>query len=475
MLTRRVLIVDDEPGMLEICQEILEELGEVSIATCSRATQALDQIRENGVDLLVTDIRMPGMNGVELLEAARKEDPNVPVLLLTAYPTVETAVEALRLGASDYLIKPFHPDQLLEVSRRLLENLRLRSEHRLLARQLGREFMFGEMVGKSAKMAAVFHLIDRAAKTDAPVLIVGETGTGKELVARALYRGSPRAQKKFVPIDCASIPENLIESEFFGHEKGAFTGANEKRIGLVEYADGGTLFLDEIGELPSPLQAKFLRALQEKMIRRVGGKREFPIDIRILAATNRPIEEEVKAGQFREDLYYRLNVLRIDMPPLRERKDDIPLLVSHFLGKLSGEIGNQIKEIDPEALEVLVAYDWPGNVRELQNILKRAMALVRGDVVTVDDLPEALVLSAGSRSGSSPSGYFEMRRKCTRKFERDYLENVLIQNDGNVSQAAIQAGLPRGTLYRLLKRHGIKPATFRRRSESGGPDSDQNS
>jgi DNA-binding NtrC family response regulator len=460
MENQKIVIVDDEEGMLDVCRETLEELEGVEVKTFLNSLDAVERLKEGNVDLLVTDIRMPGLSGVDLLRTVRELDPNVQVLLMTGYPTVDSAIQALRLGATDYLTKPFHPDELLEIARRLLQNLRLRFEHQLLARHLGRDFMFGEMVGASSKMQAVFHLIDQVSSSDAPVLVAGETGTGKELVARAIHKRSPQANSRFVPVDCGAIPEHLMESEFFGHEKGSFTGANQRAIGLLEYADAGTLFLDEVAELPLRLQAKLLRALQEKSFRRVGGKSEIAVQIRVLAASNRDLEAMVEAGDFREDLYYRLNVVNLSLPPLREREGDIPLLVSHFLGCFAKDADRKVLAIDHEALEVLANHPWPGNVRQLQNVLKRAVALCKGDSIDLNDLPEAIVLNARSAS-SSPKSFFEERSRCINEFETKYLEGLLSTCAGNVVQVAQLAGLPRGTLYRLLRRNNLDPKAFR--------------
>lgn len=461
MAKRTLLIVDDEQDMLDLCQEILEGLEDVDVRTCNRSPQALESIQEQGVDLLVADIAMPDLTGLDLLRAVRDIDKNLPVLLMTGYPTVDTAVQALRLGAADYLTKPFHPDELLETARRLLENVRLRSEHYLLARHVARAFRFGDMIGASPQMSRVFSLVERVASSGVPVLVTGETGTGKELVARALHRGMRDGGGRFVPVDCGAIPENLLESEFFGYEAGAFSGANERSIGLMEYADGGVLFLDEIAELPVHLQAKLLRALQEHRIRRIGGRREIVLDLRLIAATNRNLEEEVAAGRFREDLYYRLNVVKIEVPPLRERGADISLLVAHFLRAVSEELGREPPVLEKEALEVLCTYAWPGNVRELQNAVRRMLVLSKSEVLGIQDLPESVVLNAQIATDAPAQGFFQERARQAKKFEREYLEAVLTQSGGNVTRAAEVAGVPRGTLYRLLKRCDLDPKGFR--------------
>ena len=456
----RVLVVDDEEEMQDVCAEILEELDGVRTSTASEGGVALARVREQQVDLLIADIRMPEMTGLDLLRAVREVDRELPVLLMTGYPTVDNAVQALRLGAADYLTKPFHPDELLEHVKRLLDQQRITSEHRVLSRQLAREHLFGEMVGVSPPMRRLFGLVDRAAQTDLPALIVGETGTGKELVARALHRRSGREGSCFIPVDCGAIPEGLMESELFGHEAGAFTGATERAMGLMELANGGTFFLDEISELPLSLQAKLLRALQEKSIRRVGGQREFEVDVRVVAATHRDPGELVQSGTFREDLFYRLNGIRIEVPPLRDRGEDIPLLVTHFLESASGPDVPPAR-MDDEAIEILCSHAWPGNVRELQNVVRRAVALATGPLLGAEDLPEELVLHARSETGAARGGFFQRREEMLARFEREYLEGLLESCAGRVSKAAKAAGIPRGTLYRLLKRSGVDPKDFR--------------
>ena len=460
----RILVVDDEPGMLEVCEETLSELPNVEIETESDSRKAADRLSRNGFDLLLTDVRMPGVDGIDLLRLAREKDPNLPVLILTAYPSVETAVESMKLGAADYIIKPFNTDDLLETVRRLIEEQQLRDENRLLRRQIERSFAFGEMLGRSATMQKIFETIERVAEAGVDVLVLGETGTGKELVARSLHQRSPRAEKRFVPVDCGAIPKELMESEFFGHEKGAFTGAQSRSLGLLEYANQGTIFLDEIGHLSPGLQAKLLRALQERSIRRLGSNRQIDIDVRVVAATSLDLDAEVKAGRFRLDLYYRINVARIDLPPLRERDGDIPLLATSLLTSFASEMGRGEVELSSEALEVLSAYSWPGNVRELQNVLKRTLAMVRHNTILPEDLPDHVVAAARHLPGGGNEGFFAQRERRVAAFEREFLTQLLIDAGGDVSRAAREAQIPRGTLYRLLKNHELDPAEFRRPS-----------
>ena len=463
MARPRILIVDDEEGMREVCSDTLEALPGVELITCGDPRQALRLLEESDFDLLLTDIRMPGMSGVELLERARKRDPELPVIMITGFPTVETAVESLKLGAVDYLTKPFLPEELLANVKRFLEERRLRSENRLLHQRLARSDRFGALIGESEAMRRVFDVIQRVAGSDVDVLIQGETGTGKELVARAVHEGSRRHDQRFVPVDCGAIPENLLESEFFGYEKGAFTGAAARTVGLLEYADGGTFFLDELGELPLQLQAKLLRALQERKIRRLGSKGETPVSLRVVAATARDLQDEVTQGRFREDLYYRVNVVKIELPPLRERGDDVLLLAEHLRVRGGVELGKQVEGFADEVLEVLLAYRWPGNVRELMNVVRRGIALARGERITLDDLPEHLILAAGATPSAplSEPGFFDLRALRIASFEQEYLARKLREHEGDVTAAAKGAGIPRGTFYRLLKNHEMKPANFR--------------
>ena len=456
----RVLVVDDEIGMLEVCRDTLCTLGGVEIDIESNSERAAAKLEERSWDLLIADIRMPGVNGLDLLESARRHDPELPVLMMTAYPTVDTAVEAMKRGAADYIVKPFVPDDLRATARRLLSERRLRDENELLSGSLERRYAFGDIVGGSMPMRAVFDAIERVAATDVDVLVTGETGTGKELVARSIHQRSRRQQGHFVPVDCGAIPGDLLESEFFGHERGAFTGANTRRLGLVEFAARGTLFLDEIDHLPASLQAKLLRALQERRIRRVGGSEELNVDVRVIAATSANLEDEIRKQTFRSDLYYRINVVRIELPPLRQRPDDIPVLVVHFVERYAREMGHDVAEVDREALEVLTSYAWPGNVRELQNVIKRVLVFSRRPHIRVEDLPDEIVAGAGNSSVEA-HGYFALREQHSNAFERAYLEHLLRAHGGDVGGAAAEAKLPRGTLYRLLKKHGISPTEYR--------------
>jgi len=441
----------------------LTEIPNAEVVPELKSTRAADLLAAESFELLVTDIRMPDLSGVDLLKIARQQDPELPVILITGYPTVETAVECVRLGAADYIIKPVLPNDLLTTAQRVLERELLRRENRVLQRQVERVYSFGDLVGQSPAMKVVFDTIERVAQTDVDVLIIGETGTGKELVARSIHQNSRRRDKRFIPVDCGAIPENLLESELFGHERGAFTGAHSRSLGLLELADGGTFFLDEVISLPLSVQAKLLRALQERQIRRVGGKQEIGFDIRVVAASNLNPADEIRANRFREDLYYRVNVGRIELPPLRERVGDIPLLITHYLDRFANEMGKPAMRVSPEAMEVLAHYSWPGNVRELQNVLKRALVMSSDPLLTVEDLPDEIVSQPGGGTEGGGRGFFHLREERIAAFERQYLADLLSTHGGDVSESAREAGIPRGTFYRLMKKHEIDPQAFRHR------------
>jgi len=463
MANARILVVDDETGMLEVCSDTLGKLPDADVVTEQKSQKARELLAEQSWDLLISDIRMPGVDGIELLKKAREEDSEMLVLMLTAFPSIETAVESMKLGATDYLTKPFHPDDLRNKVRRLLNEKKLREENRLLRRQVKQDHRMGEMIGKCEPMQKVFETIQRIAGADIDVLILGETGTGKELVARNIHQQSQRSDHNFVPVDCGSIPEDLLESELFGHEQGAFTGATEKSMGLLEFANKGTFFLDEIGQLPLKLQAKLLRVLQERKIRRVGGTREIDIDVRVLAATSLDLEQEVEEDRFRLDLYHRINVGRIELPPLRKRTEDIPILASHFLKEQARKMERGTVEMDSDAIEVLKSYHWPGNVRELQNVIKKTLVMTSGETIVAEDLPDHIVASAGEsrENRGEGKGFFNQRDRHIAQFEREYFSELLKSCGGDVTQAAEKARMPRGTLYRLLKKNDLNPADFR--------------
>jgi DNA-binding NtrC family response regulator len=462
---RRVLVVDDEPDMVENCARILKRAAYQCLSTTD-PHQALALVESERPDLLLTDLKMPGMDGMELLRRARAIDPALPVILITAFATIESAVAAIKDGAFDYLPKNFTVDQLRMAVERGIRQRELELENRNLREQLQGTLGFENIIGRSPAMTKVFELVRKAARSDANILVVGDSGTGKELIARAVHANSPRAAQPFVPVDCASLPEQLLESELFGHEKGAFTGAVRAKPGLMEVAHRGTLFLDEIGELPLALQAKLLRTLQERQLRRVGGTSQIDVDVRVVSATNRDLRDAASRGQFREELYYRVNVIAIQLPPLRERAGDVKLLALAFLKRYGGQ---RVTGFDDAALQALEAYAWPGNVRELQNVVERACALADGDRVTRRDLPDYLLQDGGAVRGAAlpasarptlpPSGDLPLKDakdKWMRVLEASYLRDLLERHGGNVSAAAKAAGIDRKTFHRLINKYQIR-------------------
>jgi len=456
-----ILIVEAEQNVAELCAETLRKIPDAEILVETENRSAMERLTRGKIDLLLADIQQQSTHNLELFRAARKMDPNLPILILTETATINTAVECMKLGAADYVTKPFFPDDFLATVRHLLEQKRLRDEYRMLQWQMVRSHSMDGIVGRSPSMRAVFKTIQLLSQTDVDVLIFGETGTGKELVARAIHSRSARKSGQFIAIDCGAIPETLLESELFGYERGAFTGADQRSPGLLEMANKGTFFMDEIGELPPRLQAKLLRALQERKIRRVGGKDEINLDVRVIVATSRNLETEIREQRFRNDLYYRINVARVSLPPLRERTEDVPLLVSHFLSIYCEQMDKPMVEVDPEAVEVLLRFSWPGNVRELQNVLKRALAMSTHQMLTIEDFPDEIVVQGGERRSHDRGGFFVVRDQRISAFEKWYLSNLLKACLGDATRAAKKADIPRGTLYRLLKKHKLKPEDFR--------------
>ncbi len=442
-----ILIVEDEAKM----RRLLElNLGEDGFTTLSGgdAESGLKLLRENTVDLVVTDLKLPGMNGLEFLQAIKRQNAALPVVVMTAFGTVETAVEAMKAGASDYVLKPFSLSEMRMVIRKELDVRDLREENRSLREALGKRYAHPNVVARSVKMQEVLATVERVAPTNSTVLLGGESGVGKDLIARAIHEKSRRASGPFIKINSTAIPENLLESELFGYEKGAFTGANASKPGKFELADKGTLFLDEIGDVPPAIQVKLLRVLQEREFERLGGTRTVKVDVRLIAATNRDLREALEQGTFREDLYYRLNVVPIDIAPLRQRKEDIPDLVNLFISRFAGDSGKQVKSISPEAMQILVNYHWPGNVRELQNIIERACALAKGAVIEPEDihLDVRPAKAANGASGFLPEGM------TLEHWEDEMIREALRRANGNKSQAARLLGLSRNALrYRLSK------------------------
>jgi DNA-binding NtrC family response regulator len=450
-----VLVVDDERGVRESFHLILDDDFEVIDVPDGPA--ALEVVRSTHVDLVLLDIRLPGMEGIEVLERMKALDEGLEIILVTAVKTVRTAVAAMKLGAFDYVTKPFDEDELLVLVRRALDKRTLEREVVYLRGELERHHDFDQLVGQTPEMQKIYRMVAQVARTNTTVLITGESGTGKELLARAIHHQSPRRDQPFVAVNPAAIPETLIESELFGHEKGSFTGAFQRKLGKFELAQGGTLFLDEIATLRSELQAKLLRVLQEREIERVGGTRAIKIDVRIIAATNADVPAAVRAGTFREDLFYRLNVVHVGVPPLRSRTDDIPLLVDHFVRRYVQESGKRIEGLTPDALELLRGYRWPGNVRELQNVIERAVVLTDGPTIGVDDLPLELSLGVAS---ALPEELLPLNEASDR-FEQQLVLRMLDRARGNVSEAARLLGLHRNSLKAKLARWKIRARDLR--------------
>ena len=459
----RILVVDDKENILKLFRKILADGYEVT--TASDGARALALLAAEDFDAVVTDIRMPRAGGFEVLEAVKSRGSSTEVVMMTGHATVEDAVRALKTGAYDYLVKPFDPDVAALTVARAVERRRLRDEAASLRRELQGVHSFHNLVGKSPRMQEAFRLLEQAAGLDITVLLGGETGTGKELAARAVHYGSARNRGRFVAVNCGALPAGLVESELFGHARGAFTGAAGARPGLFEEARGGTLFLDEVGEIPLPVQVKLNRALQEREVRRVGGDTAAKVDVRVIAATHRDLRAEVAAGRFREDLFYRLNVFPVRLPALRERVEDVPLLAQHFLAKHAQAMGRPVNSIDPEALRMLTTWPWPGNVRELENAVERAVAISTGTVLTPRDLPPELstpspVLPPGPALATLP--YREVVEQAQDRVSREYLVALLTEFQGNVTRAAARAGIERESLHRLLKRHGLRSDDFKR-------------
>jgi DNA-binding NtrC family response regulator len=442
-----ILIVEDEAKMRRLLELNLGEDGFSTLAAGDAET-GLKLLRENAVDLVVTDLKLPGMNGLEFLQAIKRQNATLPVVVMTAFGTVETAVEAMKAGASDYVLKPFSLSEMRMVIRKELDVHALREENRSLREALGKRYAHPNVVARSPKMQEVLATVERVAPTNATVLLGGESGVGKDLIARAIHEKSRRAAGPFIKINSTAIPENLLESELFGYEKGAFTGAAASKPGKFELADKGTLFLDEIGDVPPLTQVKLLRVLQEREFERLGGTRTIKVDVRLIAATNRDLREALEQGTFREDLYYRLNVVPIDIAPLRQRKEDIPDLVNLFISRFAGDSGKPVDSITSEAMQILVNYHWPGNVRELQNIIERACALAKGTVIA----PADIHLDVRPAKATNGTGGFLPEGMTLEHWEDEMIRESLRRANGNKSQAARLLGLSRNALrYRLSK------------------------
>ncbi|MFZ5946605.1 MAG: sigma-54-dependent transcriptional regulator [Stygiobacter sp.] len=442
-MSAKILIVDDEKPIRDSLKMILDEEG-YKTETSADGEEALNKIKENNFDIVITDIKMPKLDGIQLLENASKISPETFFIIMTAYASVKTAIDALRNGAYDYLIKPVEFDDVIIRVKRLLEHKKIANENKVLRQRISSDIGFVNIIGNSEPMKKVFEVINQVAPTNSNVLIMGKSGTGKEMVAKAIHQNSKRRDKIFLPINCGAISENLIESELFGHKKGSFTGATEDKIGLFKVADGGTLFLDEIGELPLNLQVKLLRALEDKEFFPVGATKSVTTDVRIIAATNQDLYEKTKTGEFREDLYYRLNVVEIKLPTLNERRDDIPLLVNHFIDKFCKEMGKKIISVDNETMKILLSHEWRGGVRELENVIERAVIFANKEIITKDNLADYLNIS------SVNNFYGDSLKDALRNFERDHITKTIKKYNYNKEEAAKALEIGLSSLYRKM-------------------------
>ncbi len=453
----RILIVEDEQDMLAGLRNILSSRG-YNVETAGDGRSGLEKVEKSTFDVVITDLKMPDVNGIEVLRKVKEIHSDTIVIVITGYGTVENAVEAMKLGAYDYIAKPFDAEHIRMVVRKAIRQLSLTNENKYLKEQAKEAKDFQNIIGKSCKMQDIFNIADKAAHTDATVLILGESGTGKELIARYIHYNSHRNNKVFVPVNCGALTEALLESELFGHEKGSFTGAIAAKRGLIEIASGGTFFFDEIADISPAVQGKLLRVLQEREFMRVGGTDTITADIRLIAATNKNLEKCLEEGTFRKDLYYRLNVVSIRLPTLRERKDDIPALAQFFLKKFSRKMGRNISDISQDVLEVLMGYDWPGNVRELENVMERAVVLAAEvTAIELSYLPDKLIEAYISKGKSLQNiSYKDAKEQAVESFSKEYLRKLLRINDGNVSKSAIQAKMDGANFRRLLRKYGIR-------------------
>lgn len=448
----RILVVDDDRAMCQLLVDLLREDG-YRVEVSYDGESAIEKHRTSRFDLTITDLMMPKMKGIELIQRLREIDGGAPVLLITAFGTIESAVEAMRAGAFHYVTKPFHNEEILIQVKRALEQQRLRNEVRRLRTEVQARERFQNIIGQSAAMQKIFETVAQVSDLAANLLIEGENGTGKEIIARTIHFNSSRASGPFVPVNCAAIPENLLESELFGYVRGAFTDARKDRRGLFQEASGGILFLDEIGEVPLTLQAKLLRVLEDKEVRPLGANQGEKVDTRVLSASNRHLEELVRTGKFRQDLFYRLNVIRIELPPLRERSEDIPLLVNHFIEKFSQDAKRRVEGIRPEALAALKSHDWPGNIRELEHTIERAVLLGDGAEIGLEDLPAPMIARGES---AFIVGQGIAKQLTLHDLERDYIGKILESTHGNKTEAARILGVDRTTLYRKLEEYKLK-------------------
>ncbi len=459
---RTLLIVDDEPDMLVLIKRTVSRKTDWDVQTASSGREALDVLTSSRVDLALLDIKMPDMDGMELLSHIQTKQETPTVVMMTAYGVIELAVEAIRNGAYDFITKPFDDTRLLLTLNKAMEYHLLVHENQNLQRLIRKRDIFQNIVGRCRRMKEVFETIRMVSQTDATVLITGESGTGKELAAKAIHQLSPRSDESLVIVNCPTLPENILETELFGHTKGAFTDAKQDKRGLFQEADKGTIFLDEIGDLPLGLQTKLLRVLQEKEIKPVGHPRTFKVDVRVVASTNRNLRDLMNEGRFREDLFYRLNVVSLELPPLRDREEDLPLLVEHFLKIYSEKFGKKGLRLAPGFMEIVCQYPWHGNVRELENAIERAVIMARSHAITVSDLTPEVREECAVATCVKHLPYREAKNGVLTSFNQEYLTHVLSEHQGNVTHAAKKCGLERQALQQLLRRYGIKAEDFRR-------------
>jgi DNA-binding NtrC family response regulator len=450
MPAARILLIDNEAGLCRMMEAVLRDQG-YQVKSYTNPVQAVADFTAGSFDLVISDIKMPEMDGLEVLQHLRRRDPEIPVIMITAFATVEMSIQALRRGAYDMLTKPFEPDELIYRVKHALQHHALVEENRELKEELTGKFRFDRIIGASGSLQALLEKVAKVAVRDTGVLITGESGTGKELIAQAIHHNSPRRDRKFIAVNCGALPENILESELFGYRKGAFTGATENRQGLLEAADGGTLFLDEVGNLPLTVQKTLLRFLQEQEFRRLGETTPTKVNVRLISATNSDLQGDVAKGLFREDLFYRLNVINLHLPPLRERRDDIPLLVAHFIREQNDKFGTSCKGLTPEALEAACAYAWPGNIRQLRNVIEAAMTIESGQYLGLPALAQFIVIE-----GAGPVMPQADYDAALARFETEYLTRLLRKHAGNVEAAAAEAGMNMATIYRKLKKYGIR-------------------
>ena len=459
----KILLIEDEETFAARIRKRLEEDG-YEVEVSGSGEDALKIFEEKRFNLIISELKIPYINGLELISVVKTTYPETAFIVMTACGSIETAVNAMKKGASDYITKPFSPEELAFIVRNVLEKQSLTDEIKILRKEVQKRYSFGNIIGKNPKMQDVYQLISDVAETDATVLICGETGTGKEIVARSIHFNSRRKDKVFVSLNCGALPETLLESELFGYEKGAFTGAIKQKIGKFEYADGGTVFLDEAGDLSMTTQIKLLRVLQEKVIERVGGNGHIPVDVRIISATNKDLEDEVAAGRFREDLYYRLNVVPVWLPPLRERKDDIPLLAKHFLAKYSHLLRKDITVISQEVLNEMMGYDWPGNVRQLENLIERAIIMAKGNSITHIDLHDNMRMRKVEPSHPVLAEFLpfkEAKERIIKDYEKGYFVNLLKKYKGNITVSSNISRVDIKTIRRKMMEYGLRKEDFK--------------